>query len=82
MNAAADAKSTPITAAETSPPPLQRRSWVFGVGAAGAAALAVKALPAAPALAPVATAAPPAIETAGGYQVTPHVLRYYGTARA
>ena len=81
MNAAAAAdKSAPVTDVAT--PPLQRRSWVFGVGTAGAAALAVKALPGSPALAPVATAAQPAIETAGGYQVTAHVLRYYGTARA
>ena len=63
--------------------PLKRRGLIIGAGAAGAAALAVKALPGAAPVAPVALAAKTAVDTAtGGYQVTPHVLRYYETARA
>ena len=61
--------------------PLKRRGLLLGAGAVGAAALAVKVLPG---TAPVATAAlaPKVIDTVGGYQVTPHVLRYYETTRA
>lgn len=78
-----DAAATkPAQTTESPTPPLQRRSWVIGVGAVGAAALAVKVLPGAPALAPVATAALAAVDTDGGYRLTPHVLRYYDTARA
>jgi hypothetical protein len=64
------------------PNPLKRRGLLLGVGAAGAAALAVKVMPGA---APVATATVTAkkpIDSAGGYQATPHVLRYYDTARS
>ena len=60
---------------------MPRRGWLFGVGAAGAAVLAVKALPAAAPLAQVAAAAKSTVDPHGGYQVTPHVLRYYETAR-
>lgn len=61
--------------------PLKRRGLLWGAGAAGAALVAAKVLPgAAPAAAGVA-ATPGAIETAGGYQLTPHVRRYYETAR-
>jgi hypothetical protein len=63
--------------------PLKRRGLLLGAGAAGAAVLAAKALPGAAPVAPmVAAAAKPVADTAGGYQVTPHVLRYYDTARA
>jgi len=56
---------------------------VIGAGVAGAAALAVKVMPG-QTVAPsaVAAAAKPAVDTAGGYQLTQHVLRYYETTRA
>lgn len=61
--------------------PLKRRGLLIGMGAAGAAAVAVKALPdAAPQAEPAAAAVPQA--ASDGYQVSPHVLRYYETARA
>ena len=67
---------------KVSPRPLKRRGLLVGAGAAGAAVLAVKALPGvAPAAAPVVTAAK-VVDTSGGYQVTPHVLRYYETTRS
>lgn len=67
----------PLPAAQ----PLKRRGLLIGMGAAGAAAMAVKALPdAAPQATPAAAAVPQA--TAGGYQASPHVMRYYETARA
>jgi hypothetical protein len=63
--------------------PLKRRGLLLGAGAAGAAVLAAKALPGAAPVAPTtAAAAKPIADAAGGYQVTPHVLRYYATARA
>ena len=63
--------------------PLKRRGLLLGAGAAGAAALAVKALPAAaPIASTVAAVAPAVSDAAGGYQLTPHVLRYYETTRA
>lgn len=65
-----------------SPAPLQRRGLLLGAGAAGAALLAAKTLSGtAPAAAPV-VAAKALTETGSGYQVTPHVLRYYETARS
>jgi hypothetical protein len=63
--------------------PLKRRGLLIGAGAAGAAALAVKVMPgAAPVAATASAAAKTAVDTAGGYQLTPHVLRYYETTRA
>lgn len=64
------------------PSPLKRRGLLLGIGASGAAALAVKVLPGATPVAPAVVAVPKAIDTSGGYQVTPHVLRYYETTRA
>lgn len=62
--------------------PIKRRGWLLGLGAAGAAAVVAKALPVAPvAEAEVALVAAVAPE-AGGYQLSPHVLRYYETARS
>jgi len=62
--------------------PLQRRGLLLGAGMAGAAALVAKALPsAAPVAAPV-LAVEAAVDTSAGYQVTPHVLRYYETTRS
>lgn len=64
------------------PSPLKRRGLLLGVGAAGAAALAVKVMPGAAPVATVVVAAKKVIDPAGGYQVTPHVLRYYETTRS
>ncbi len=61
--------------------PLKRRGLILGVGVAGAAAIAVKALPVATSPAAVATAGAAAAAEKGGYQLTPHVLRYYQTTR-
>jgi hypothetical protein len=66
----------------SAPHPLKRRGLLLGAGAAGAAALAARALPGAAPVANAAVAAQAAVDTAGGYQLTPHVLRYYETARA
>lgn len=68
--------------ADTKAPPIQRRNWVLGVGAAGAAVIAVKVLPAAAPLAPVAVAAKTAVDSSAGYQLTAHVQRYYDSTRA
>ena len=62
--------------------PLKRRGLLIGAGAAGAAVVAAKVLPGAAPVAPVAAVATKAIDKAGGYQVTDHVLRYYATTRA
>ncbi len=63
--------------------PATRRGLVIGAGVAGAAALAVKVVPGqAVATTAVATAAKPAADSTGGYQLTQHVLRYYETTRA
>ena len=65
--------------------PATRRGLVIGAGVAGAAALAVKVIPGqavATTTAAATAAAKPAVDTAGGYQLTQHVLRYYETTRA
>ena len=63
--------------------PLKRRGMLMAVGAAGAAALAVKGLPgAAPEAISSVAAVSKTIDTSGGYQLSPHVLRYYETTRA
>ena len=62
-------------------PKLSRRTLFAGAGTAGALAAVAAVLPKAPAEpAPVATAGQPEADK-GGYQVTPHVLRYYQTTR-
>jgi hypothetical protein len=61
--------------------PLKRRGWLLGAGAAGAAVLAVKVMPAAVPAAPAVEAVQALSVESGGYQVTPHVLRYYETTR-
>ena len=63
---------------------LSRRRALAGAGTAGAlAAAAVVLHKGESAPAPVAAASQPAAEPAqaDGYQVTPHVLRYYQTTR-
>lgn len=61
--------------------PLKRRGWLLGAGTAGAAVLAIKTLPAVAPAAPAVQAAQAMTVDSGGYQVTPHVLRYYETTR-
>ena len=61
--------------------PLKRRGLILGAGVAGAAAIAVKALPVATAPVTVGAAGAAVAAEKGGYQVTPHVLRYYQTTR-
>lgn len=60
-----------------------RRGLLIGAGAAGVAAVAATRL--VPAAAPVevaaVAAAPLAAEERLGYRLTPHVLRYYQTAK-
>lgn len=61
---------------------LARRRLFAGAGATGVAvavaAVAPRLLPAEPV---VVAEAKPALDPAGGYQVTEHVMRYYQTAR-
>ena len=75
-----------IKASETKPAipsqPLKRRGLLIGAGVAGAAALAIKGLPGETPISSAAAVVKPVIDRAGGYQLTPHVLRYYETARA
>jgi len=60
--------------------PLKRRGLLLGAGAAGVAVIAAKTLPLAPAeVAAVATQ--PLADTAAGYRLTQHVLRYYETTK-
>lgn len=59
---------------------LKRRTLFAGAGTAGALAAAAALLPKAEAEA-VAAVAAPALDPAGGYQLTEHVERYYQTAR-
>jgi hypothetical protein len=60
--------------------PTKRRNLVLGAGVAGAAAIAAKTLPVAPEAA-AAAATKTAPDTAAGYQLTQHVLRYYETTK-
>ena len=62
---------------------LSRRRALAGAGAAGALAAAVAVLPKGQPAPEAVAAAQPAAEPAkrDGYQVTPHVLRYYQTTR-
>ena len=64
--------------------PQGRRNLLIGAsaGAVAAAAVAVKVLPGATPPAATLATAKAAAEPAAGYQLTPHVLRYYETARA
>jgi len=60
---------------------LSRRRLFAGAGAAGALAGAAALLPRGAPTEVVAELPKPAPEAGGGYQVTPHVLRYYQTAK-
>jgi hypothetical protein len=61
---------------------VDRRGLIVGAGVAGAAAVATHALrgTAVEAPDPLAAKGPPAKDA--GYQATPHVLRYYETAKS
>ncbi|HMC17226.1 MAG TPA: formate dehydrogenase [Albitalea sp.] len=72
---------TPSDAGAPNASPLKRRGLLLGAAAAGAAVVAAKALPGGAAAEVVEAAAKPALDTAGGYQLTPHVLRYYETTK-
>ena len=74
---------SPITnPVASSAPKLDRRNLVLGSGVAGAAAVAAYALPRTGSAVPPASLAAAALPEQGdGYQVTPHVLRYYETAK-
>jgi hypothetical protein len=63
------------------PAPTRRRGLLVGAGVAGAAALAAKTLPVVPEAVADAAAATPLPDTAAGYQLTQHVLRYYETTK-
>jgi hypothetical protein len=62
--------------------PIGRRGLVVGAGVAGAAALAAAVLHRQAQTEPEVAAAAPPDSKDGGYQVTPHVLRYYETTRS
>ena len=72
---------TPPASGMPNTSPLKRRGLLIGAGAAGAAVVAAKALPGSTAAEVAQAAAKPALDTAGGYQLTPHVLRYYETTK-
>lgn len=61
---------------------LGRRGLVVGAGVAGVAAVAAHALHRGVVQAPVSSAAKAVTGQGDGYQLTPHVLRYYETTKA
>ena len=63
------------------PAPTKRRSLLLGAGVAGVAAIAAKTLPGAAPQAVAAAPLKPLPDTAAGYQLTQHVLRYYETTK-
>ncbi|MEP6738753.1 MAG: formate dehydrogenase [Caldimonas sp.] len=69
-------------AADPSTAELDRRGLVVGAGVAGVAALAATALHRVAVDTPPVVADKPAPIAGDGYQVTPHVLRYYASTRA
>ena len=70
------------SAADAAPRVTRRRGLLLGVGAMGAAGAAVIAARTGAAPAQVAAVTPkPAPDTSGGYQLSPHVLRYYETTK-
>jgi hypothetical protein len=72
---------TPPASGAAGASPLKRRGLLLGAGVAGAAVVAAKALPGSTAADVVEAAAKPVLDPAGGYQLTPHVLRYYETTK-
>ena len=69
-------------AADATDGKVDRRGLIVGAGVAGAAAVATHALrgTAVEAPDPVSAKTPPAKDS--GYRATPHVLRYYETAKS
>ncbi|MEO7056613.1 MAG: formate dehydrogenase [Caldimonas sp.] len=65
-----------------SAPEIDRRSLVVGAGIAGAAAIATAALHRQTIEPTIVAADKPKTREGDGYQVTPHVLRYYETTRS
>ena len=61
---------------------VDRRGLVVGAGVAGVAAVAATVLHRGVVEAPIAVAAKTPLVKGEGYQVTPHVLRYYETAKS
>jgi hypothetical protein len=61
---------------------VDRRGLVVGTGVAGVAAVATAVLHRGAVEAPIAVAAKAPLVKGEGYQVTPHVLRYYETAKS
>ena len=61
---------------------VDRRGLVVGAGVAGVAAVAAQVLHRGAVEAPIAVAAKAPLAKGEGYQVTPHVLRYYETAKS
>lgn len=62
--------------------PIARRDLVVGAGVASAAAIAAAVLHRQVRTTTDLAAAVPPAAADGGYQVTPHVLRYYETTRS
>ncbi len=62
-------------------PSTKRRQLFAGAGTAGALVAAAAVLPSAREAEPTTAEARPVPEKGGGYQLTPHVLRYYQTAK-
>lgn len=69
-------------AADPSSSRVDRRGLVVGAGVAGVAALAAAALHRKAVATPEAANPAGAAPAKDGYQVTPHVLRYYETTRS
>ena len=59
-----------------------RRALIVAAGVAGIAAVAAQVLHRRTVEAPVAAATKAPLAKGGRYQVTPHVLRYYDTAKS
>ncbi len=74
-------RNGPAGASPSAAPKVDRRSLVVGAGVAGAAAIGAAVLHRQVAAVPAQAAAAGAA-TQDGYQVTPHVLRYYETTRS
>jgi len=66
---------------KSSSPTPSRRGVLIGAGAAGAAAVAATAIPQAPKADAVAAAPAAVPDPGGGYRLSPHVMRYYQTAK-
>jgi hypothetical protein len=75
------AQAGPDAAADAAPSAVDRRQVVLGAGVAGAAAMAASAWPTGMPTGPSAPV-PTLADTAAGYRLSPHVLRYYESTKA